>query len=317
MAQSLSPAGRALLLRWEGVVKTAYVDPANVVTIGAGFTNLSGAFKRWARSRWGRPMRRGDRMTIAEIETVVDLIVKEEFGAAVVRYIAPTEQHHFDGATLAAYNLGPGSVRWDWGRALAARRIVEAGAALLKYVKGGGRPLPGLIKRRKRERRVIVYADYGSDAFPRFDGTPSLRVNEVLKEYQGKLKRVGFDPGPIDGLGGPRTRAAVLAFQTDHPDLENDGILGRATMAQIDRALDARTKAAPGAGGAVVAGGGTATQTEQIAADAPRWVDMAIYAGIAAIVVVVLAALAWRYRVEIQHSGRRIGRALAEFWRGI
>jgi len=33
---------------------------------------------------------------------------------------------------------------------------------------------------------------------------------------QSGLKRMGYDPGPVDGILGPRTRAAIRAYQKDH-----------------------------------------------------------------------------------------------------
>ncbi|MGK9165591.1 SEL1-like repeat protein [Inquilinus limosus] len=37
-----------------------------------------------------------------------------------------------------------------------------------------------------------------------------------IKEIQRQLRRLGFNPGPIDGLIGPRTRAAIAAFERSH-----------------------------------------------------------------------------------------------------
>jgi hypothetical protein len=45
---------------------------------------------------------------------------------------------------------------------------------------------------------------------------------------QRQLRTLGFDPGPIDGLSGPKTQKAVRAFQT-HAKLKADGIFGRKT----------------------------------------------------------------------------------------
>ena len=62
----------------------------------------------------------------------------------------------------------------------------------------------------------------------------SLRVREV----QHRLRRLGYRPGPVDGLFGPRTRAAVAWFQVKH-GLPVDG---RASLATV-RHLRARTGA--------------------------------------------------------------------------
>ena len=37
-----------------------------------------------------------------------------------------------------------------------------------------------------------------------------------VAETQTNLIRLGYDPGPVDGLMGPRTRAALQEYQRDH-----------------------------------------------------------------------------------------------------
>ncbi|OCC01851.1 hypothetical protein BA190_26935 [Labrys sp. WJW] len=49
---------------------------------------------------------------------------------------------------------------------------------------------------------------------------------------QTRLKTLGYDPGPLDNDFGPRTRAAVIAFQKARK-LEPDGIVGRLTAAAL------------------------------------------------------------------------------------
>lgn len=61
-----------------------------------------------------------------------------------------------------------------------------------------------------------------------------------VEEVQKKLKAVGFDPGPIDGLFGPATEAAVLAFQWSE-DLLVDGIVGSRTLAALDLLMERET----------------------------------------------------------------------------
>ncbi len=50
--------------------------------------------------------------------------------------------------------------------------------------------------------------------------------------YQTALAWLGFSPGPRDGIAGPRTRAAVQAFQRAE-GLAPDGIVGPATRARM------------------------------------------------------------------------------------
>jgi N-acetylmuramoyl-L-alanine amidase len=49
---------------------------------------------------------------------------------------------------------------------------------------------------------------------------------------QARLRNLGYDPGPIDGIAGPRTEAAVRAFQRDY-SLTVDGICGPQTRGKL------------------------------------------------------------------------------------
>ena len=55
---------------------------------------------------------------------------------------------------------------------------------------------------------------------------------------QLKLKACGYDPGAVDGDYGKKTTAAVLSFQEDRPDVDDDGIAGPHTLGAIDMAID-------------------------------------------------------------------------------
>ncbi|MFV2091515.1 MAG: peptidoglycan-binding protein [Hyphomicrobiales bacterium] len=41
------------------------------------------------------------------------------------------------------------------------------------------------------------------------------RVSQLVADIQYSLTNLGYDPGPVDGLMGPGTRAAVRAYQRD------------------------------------------------------------------------------------------------------
>lgn len=43
---------------------------------------------------------------------------------------------------------------------------------------------------------------------------PTSLSRSEISNIQSRLKEIGFDPGPIDGLYGPRTEGAIKAFQS-------------------------------------------------------------------------------------------------------
>ncbi|MCI0680753.1 MAG: Ig-like domain-containing protein [Gemmataceae bacterium] len=81
---------------------------------------------------------------------------------------------------------------------------------------------------------------------------PSGKSKDVILGLQKALKKVGYDPGPIDGIMGPKTSTALKQFQKDN-GLAADGVAGPATQAAMAKAL----KAAVAGGG----GGDPAAQT--------------------------------------------------------
>ena len=58
-----------------------------------------------------------------------------------------------------------------------------------------------------------------------------------VKTLQRSLRRLGWAPGPVDGLFGPRTESAVRRFQTGR-GLTPDGVAGPATWRALGQALD-------------------------------------------------------------------------------
>ena len=54
----------------------------------------------------------------------------------------------------------------------------------------------------------------------------------TVTQLQSRLASLGFDPGPIDGAMGRRTRTAIIAFQQSR-QLVADGIAGPMTLAAL------------------------------------------------------------------------------------
>lgn len=68
-----------------------------------------------------------------------------------------------------------------------------------------------------------------------FSGTVEMgRANlpEDVKAVQSALQEKGYNPGPIDGMMGPRTREALKKFQTA-AGLETTGTLNQATAEKL------------------------------------------------------------------------------------
>ncbi len=62
----------------------------------------------------------------------------------------------------------------------------------------------------------------------------------AIAAAQRALSQLGYDAGKADGVGGPATRRAILAFQKDH-DLAQDGRLTFAVAEKIRAALQAES----------------------------------------------------------------------------
>lgn len=75
-------------------------------------------------------------------------------------------------------------------------------------------------------------------------GTPSLGGNrDQVKQVQEALKDKGHDPGPIDGVMGPKTQDALRAFQKDQ-NLPSTGRMDTQTLGAlgVSGAGDSATK---------------------------------------------------------------------------
>ena len=65
-----------------------------------------------------------------------------------------------------------------------------------------------------------------------------------LAGVQAALGKLGFDAGKADGIDGPKTQAAVRAFQAS-VIIRIDGIVGPETRGALVAALNDAAKAAP------------------------------------------------------------------------
>lgn len=253
-----SEKGVAFIEAHEGFVARAYLDPAGVRTIGTGFTNGSGVF----REMWGRRLKAGDTITREQNRRILSAALAREYEPPVENGMpADARQREFDAAVSATFNLGPRFMGWKAAKLWkAGRRKDAADHWRNNYNKAGGRTLPGLVRRRNEEADLFLKGTYAGVAEGPQRVAAHAKPDEpdpVVKEAQEALKRFGFDPGEIDGWMGRNTKAAVIAYQKKHPHLENDGIIGAATMAQLRRdGMAAKDSITKGGGLAFLSGFG-------------------------------------------------------------
>jgi lysozyme len=236
----LSSAGAAFVRHHEGFVPRYYLDPVGVGTIGNGFTWASSAFRSWwGKKRPGQKFGPGATMTRAEAAEVLIVLMREEYGAAVNRFLGQTvAQHVFDAMASVTFNCGAGTLSDRWAAA-AKRGDMAAAADLLKTtrVTAKGRRLAGLVSRRLDEAEMLEQADYtiGRPALdPMADGMLVRRERgEAVRQLQVDLQGAGFyGDGEADGIFGPGTEAAVMEFQRS-VGLKDDGYAGPATLAAL------------------------------------------------------------------------------------
>lgn len=135
---NLSEQGLALIKKFEGLRLKAYLCPAKVWTIGYGST-------------YG--VREG--MEIEE-EHAEDMLWRDVHVAEVCVNGAvkvPLSQGEFDALVSFCHNLGCGKFRGSTLlRLLNDGRYDEAGAQFLRWTRGGGMELAGLVARREAEK---------------------------------------------------------------------------------------------------------------------------------------------------------------------
>lgn len=223
-----SARGVAAIALHEGVVTKAYRDVVGVWTIGVGHTEAAGPPKPVAG------------MTITRSEALA-ILARDlpKYEAAVNAVLPNVPQHVFDGAVSFCFNCGPGAVKSaSWPKLYKAGKTASAESSLKSWNKAGGRVVAGLVNRRKAEADLIFRGQYPAGAAA-IDVTPTTAPRyddaSTIRGYQAALAALGFDPGPVDGVSGPKTRAALVSYQRVN-GLVPDGIYGPATKAALDRA---------------------------------------------------------------------------------
>jgi lysozyme len=168
----LSPQGEALMHRFEGFRSKPYLCPATIWTIGYGHVlyqeqirlpvvRPSGKTKEdipMIRSEF--PLRPEDNRVWAKNE--IDELFRADvqiFERGVLRLVPGVSgrQGAFDALVSFAFNAGLGNLQRSQIRMRANRGDWDGAAeAFRDWVKGGGKVLPGLVKRREAEIALFL-----------------------------------------------------------------------------------------------------------------------------------------------------------------
>jgi lysozyme len=286
-----SAKGRADIKLHEGEVLKAYRCPAGIWTIGVGLTSASGVVK----------VKPGMVITREESDRLLSLALNRNYEPRVAKAMPKAKQHEVDGGVSFDFNTGAVH-RASWVKAWMLQDWVLVEAKLKQWNKGGGKVLPGLVRRRDAEYQMIRFGRYASDkqVAGRADRQDAARItlelsNAELAAVRDGFRKLGFDPGPSTHHVA---QSAVRAFQAKY-DLTVDGILGRASLSTLQRALDARAKGKPAAVAAGASGGATVAPNETVG-DLTGLPDLGWLPAVALCLTLAYGLwLAWRYRDQV------------------
>lgn len=144
--RSTSANGLAIIKKHEGLRLSSYLCPAGVPTIGYGNTRYPD----------GRKVILGEKLS-SEKEAIQLLLASlQSFEAAVNRHLPNLNQCQFDALVSFTYNVGTGA--FIKSTLLKKAKVNPADPSILdefqKWVRGGGRVLPGLVTRRREEANL-------------------------------------------------------------------------------------------------------------------------------------------------------------------
>lgn len=169
----LSDKGAALMHKYEGCRNKPYLCPAHIWTIGYGHVlyqeqiRLPVAYKEEDKFknplpvlRKNYPLREEDARVWSKTE-IEELFADDvrSFERGVLRLVPAVSgrQGAFDALVSFAFNAGLGNLQRSQIRMRANRGDWEGAAeAFMQWTKGGGKVLPGLVKRREAERALFL-----------------------------------------------------------------------------------------------------------------------------------------------------------------
>jgi lysozyme len=200
----MSPEGlNALLKKFEGCKLKAYRCPANVCTIGYGHTSAAGAPQ----------VVDGMTITQAQAEDILKRdIVKYEIAVMDLVKVKLT-QNQFDVLVDFAYNAGVGNLKSSTMlKKVNAGDLDAVPAELMKWTKGGGKVLPGLVRRRQAAGAWWSADQHVEEQEQRTDPDP-VPVRTMADSKQGNAALL------TAGLGSVGVAKEVAAQAKDASDV--------------------------------------------------------------------------------------------------
>jgi lysozyme len=175
-ALKTSPDGIKFIADFEGFFSTPYNDPVGYATVGYGY--LLGYRPVNANDKkaiWIKGQKTPGKLTETEARKLLALKLKEDYEPAVNKLFqkdGPFEdqfsQPFYDALVSFVYNLGAASLSGisgfeTIGRAVKNGNKKDVANAILLYNKAGGKALPGLVRRRRAERRLALTGNYSTE----------------------------------------------------------------------------------------------------------------------------------------------------------
>ena len=160
-----SDRGLALIKRHEGLRLDAYKCPAGIWTIGYGHTAAAGVPSVHA----------GLAITRADAEAILRRDLVQYEGAVAQHVKTPLLQGQFDALVSLCFNIGIGAfAKSSIVRFINAGQMDKVPAQFMRWTRGGGRELPGLVRRRRDE--VALWRALSEEGEP--DGVDSRKTPE-------------------------------------------------------------------------------------------------------------------------------------------
>jgi len=141
----MSGNGLDLLKDFEGLKLRAYLDPVGIWTVGYGHTSAAGP----------PAVTPGLVITQGEAEEILKRDMAQYEDGVRQHVKATLTQGQFDALVDFAYNAGVGALaKSTLLKRVNAGKFDEVPAEFMKWTKGGGRELPGLVRRRRAEAKL-------------------------------------------------------------------------------------------------------------------------------------------------------------------